>query len=143
RTIAGLVDLDLGEIVVGAWRRHRALAEAAHATQADPSLSRQVQLAWHDITAEHQPYVEVTVNGVKLATVHIDLAVTVTVEALTAAVRRGRVVSVRCGQTTVGAWLGCEGHEIAGRERPFDLAVTVPVGPGIALLPSVGAAAVS
>ncbi len=134
RSVVGLLDLDLGAMVVGGWRRHRALIAAAHATETDPAASEVVQLATHRIAATHRPYVDVVVNGVKLVTIHFDLGVTFDVDNLAGTVRRAHLVALHGGRclTTVG--LGCEGRELASRQVTLDLPMTVRLGDGIALL---------
>jgi hypothetical protein len=132
--LAGLLGLDLGDVLVGAWRKHRALVAAAEATRESPAATELVQLATHRVTTTHRPYVTVAVDGATVATVHFDLSLTLDVDGLLGQVRQGRLVALEGGRCTVAASLGCGGHEFVTRRAVLDPAITVRIGEGIALL---------
>jgi hypothetical protein len=132
--LGGLLSLDLGPVLVGGWRRHRALVAAAHATRDHPAATEVVQLAPHQITTAHHPSVDLVVNGMKLATVEFDLGLTLDLDGLNATVRRATLVSVQGGRCTVTASLACAGAVLASRQIVIDPAVTVSLGDGIPLL---------
>ena len=132
--LSRLLDLDLGQIVVAGLRHHPALERAARATEADPAAVEVVQLAAHQITSSHHPYVDIVVDGVKLAVVHFDLDLTFDIDVLVGTVRQARLVNVQSGHCSVTAALGAANHPIASRETQLDLAVTVRLGDGIDLL---------
>jgi hypothetical protein len=132
--LSRLLDQDLGQIVVAGLRHHPALIRAARATEADAAAVEVVQLAAHQITSSHHPYVDVVIDGVKLATVHFDLDLTFDIDVLVATVRQARLMNVQSGHCTVTVALGAEGHPVASRQVPLDLAVTVRLGDGIDLL---------
>jgi hypothetical protein len=58
----GLLDLDLGELVVAGWRKQGQLAAAAERTAANPGSSEVVELATHRISSAHHPSVELLVT---------------------------------------------------------------------------------
>jgi hypothetical protein len=131
--LSTLLGLDLGEVIIAGWRSHRALVAAAQATQDNPSATEVVQLATHQIATGHRPYVDVIVNGVKLATVHFDLSLSLDIDAVLATVRGGRLVAIQSGRCTVTATLSCEGHQLASRKAKLDPVATVRLGQGLAL----------
>jgi len=131
---AGLLGLDLGDVLVGAWRKHRALVAAAEATRDRPGATELVQLATHRVTTTHRPYVTVAVNGATVATVHFDLSLTLDVDGVLGQVRQGRLVGLQGGRCTVTASLGCGGHDVVSRRTVIDPVITVRVGEGINLL---------
>jgi hypothetical protein len=130
-----VLDVDLGETLVGGWRTHSDLLAAARGTRGHADRSESVTLADHDVTASHHPYLEIVVNGAALARVHCDLGLRLEVEGLVAVVRNGRLVELRGGGLGASATLGCEGIEIAARRlvglQPL---AVVSIGSGIALL---------
>jgi hypothetical protein len=132
--LAGLLDLDVGDMLVAGWRHHRALVAAAHATAADPNAVEVVQLATHRITAQHHPYVDIVVNGAKVVTVHFDLGLTFDVDSFLGTVRYGRLASIQSGRCTTTVGLGCEGHDLVTRQFVFDAPVTVRLGEGVPLV---------
>jgi hypothetical protein len=137
--LSGLLGLDLGQVLIGGWLRHRALLAAARVTRANPTATELVQLAPHRISTAHRPYVDIVVDGVKLAEVHFDLGLIVDVDGLLATVRQERLVTVQGGRCAVTASLACEGYELAQRRSVLDPAATVCLGTGIALLPVLAA----
>ena len=133
-SLAALLRLDIGHMLVAGWKRSAALIAAARATRADPAATEVVQLAAHRITANHRPYVDVVVNGATLATVGFELGVTLDVDVLVGTVRRARLIDVQSGRFLVTAAVSSQGRELLSRQGSVDLAVTVALGEGIALL---------
>jgi hypothetical protein len=132
-SLASLLTLDVGDLLVAGWRTHRGLAAAAQATVAAPGSSEVVQLAAHRITTAHRPYLDVMLNGAHVATVHCELSLLFDVDVATGTVRDGRLVDLQCGRCVVTAGLLCEGHELASRHVTIDPAVTVRLGQGVPL----------
>src|SRR6266508_735429 len=59
----GVLDLDVVDLVVGAWRKHAALVAAAERTLDVPGREEIVDLASHGMRSVHRPYVAVLVDG--------------------------------------------------------------------------------
>jgi hypothetical protein len=133
-SMASLLTMDVGDQLVSGWRTHRALTAAAQATAASPGSSEVVQLAHHQITTTHRPYLEISVNGARLATVHCDLNLVFDVDMATGTVRDGRLVDIESGRCVVTVGLGCEGHELASRRVTIDPKTTIHLGQGVPLL---------
>jgi hypothetical protein len=133
--LTGLLHLDLGETVVGGWRTHRALVEAAAATRVDPAASEVVPLATHRIDETHRPCVEVVVNGVTIATVGFEVTIALEIDAVLATVRRARLVAVHGGRIAATVALTAAGRELVARAVTLDPALVVSLGDGVTLLP--------
>jgi len=133
RQVDTLLDLDLGEMVLGVWTKQRALAAAAGATQAAPGTAEVVSFAEHTITSTHRPQVDVLVREVRVAAVHVELSVRFTVRALAGTVRDGRLVALTAGACVISASLGVEGRELARRTARAELPLIVRLGEGIPL----------
>jgi hypothetical protein len=129
-----VLNLELGELIVAGLRRHPALVAAARATESNPTAAEIVQLAAHRVTMGHRPYVDVVVNGAKLATVHFDLDLTFDIDVLLATVQAARLTNIHSGRCTVTAALACEGHNLVSRQLQLDPALTVRLTEPIALL---------
>jgi hypothetical protein len=134
-TIAhGMLDLDLGDLVVGAWRKYADLTAAARRTIAAPDSTEVVELATHRITSTHRPFVELLVDDVHVATVRFELCIELVVKGLVGTVRRGYLVDVHCGDCDLTASLAAEGRELARRKARLELPLLLPLGGGIPLL---------
>jgi hypothetical protein len=132
--VAGLLNLDALDVLVGGWRKHRALVAAAQRTQAQPGTTERVELASHRITTTHRPYLDINLNGATVAKVHVDLELTLDVETVVATVSGARLVGIEGGRCTVTAGLGCENVPLVSRQLVFDPHVVLRLGEGILLL---------
>jgi hypothetical protein len=121
----GLLDLDLGDLVVAGWRKQGQLAAAAERTAANPGSSEVVELATHRVSSAHHPSVELLVNDAHMATVTFDLEVEFVVKALVVTVRDGHVASLHTGACDVAATLAAEGVQLASRQAHFELPLVV------------------
>jgi len=133
RTIDGLLDLDLGALVVAGWKKHAALTAAAEQTRAVPGTSAVVTLAEHTVSSTHKPHVDLLVREKRVARVHVELSVQITVRGLAATIRGGRLVSLTGGQGEISARLAVEDRELAHRTARADLPLVVRLGDGIPL----------
>jgi len=129
----GLLDLDLGDLVVGGWRKYADLTAAAKRTIATPDSTEVVEVATHSITSTHRPFVEVLVDDVHVATVRFELGVKFVVKGLVATVQHGHLVALT-GGCDVTATLAAEGRQLAKREAHLPLPLVVGLGDGIPLL---------
>ena len=121
----GLLDLDLGDLVIAGWRKQGQLAAAAERTAANPGTSELVELATHRVSSVHHPYVELLVNDVPVTTVNFELDLEFEVKALVATVRDGHLVSLHSGDCDLSATLTAEGVRLASRHQQFSLPVVV------------------
>ena len=133
---AGLLDVDLIGLLVAGWRKHHDLTSAARRTLAAPASTELVELATHQITAAKHPSVTVLVDGAHVATLQLDLSVVFDVTAVLAGIRGGRLVALHTGRCDITATLAIDGTDVATRQAHLELPGTVPLGPGIRLLPA-------
>jgi hypothetical protein len=136
--VAGLLDLDLGDIAVSAWRKHTALAAAARETVAAshggrPEVERTVDLARHRITSTHRPYIDVRAGAALVTRVQLELNLVFEVAALAAVVRQGRMVALRTGRCELTGTLSVDGEPVVARRGELDLAEAVRLGEGLVL----------
>lgn len=132
--VAGMLELDLADLLLAGWRRYTALQDAGRSTTAAPGSSAVVDLATHRVTATYEPRVDVLLDGLAVAHVDAALRVQFDVTALAATVRHGRLVDLRGGRCTVTAELSVEGVPLAHRQATTEPAVVVPLGAGVPIL---------
>jgi hypothetical protein len=135
-TTAGLLDVDLVDMLIDGWRKHQELTTAARHTLATPRSTELVELADHQITEEQQPYISLLVDDHSVATLNFDLCVVFDVHALVADVSGGCLIAVRAGHCDVTATLAIEDTEVARKQARVPLRGTVTLGHGIRLLPA-------
>ena len=131
---AEVLDIDLATVLLGAWSRYAALKEAGRRTAAAPETEELVDLLSHRVTIDHQPSIDLLVNGRRVATVRFILLLQVTVEALTATIRRGGLIGLRAGRCDFEASVSIEGKTVARRHQQLTLPFSMRLGSGIQLV---------
>jgi len=135
---AGLLDLDLGDVLIYAWRTQERLAGAARDTLRAPGRREVVQLASHQVTSTYHPAVDLLVDGVRVHTFVFQLDLVLTIDVAAVIVQDGRLVAVKAGDGSVSGTLTLKmpGGDAAllHQERRINLHLTIRVGNGIALL---------
>ena len=133
---AGLLNVNLIDMLVAGWRKHHDLTSAARRTLAAPDSTELVQLATHQVTDAQQPYVSVLVDGHRVATLNLDLSVVFVISALLAGIKAGRLVALHSGHCDITATLALEGTDVVSRRAHLDLPGVKSLGQGIRLLPA-------
>jgi hypothetical protein len=133
-TTYGMLQMDLGELLQDGWRRHPSLVAAAHATVNRPAATELVELAKHTVSVRHHPAIDVHVNGVKLATIALELMLVIEVDALLAKVRQGRLVELQVGRCAATGVLLCESVRLVGASVHLDPAFVFGLGNGLVLV---------
>jgi hypothetical protein len=108
-TIAdGLLNLDLGDVLLGGWQKYSQLTHAAQRTLASPGSEELVVLATHRVVSTHHPSVELLIDGVKVHTLVFELTVVFDLNGVIAVLRQGNLVALRAGQCEVTVTLTLE-----------------------------------
>jgi hypothetical protein len=136
-TAADLLDVDLGDVLIYAWRTLERLADAARATLRAPGRKEIVQLASHQVTSTHNPAVDLMVDGVRVHTFHFQLDLVLTIDVAAVTVQYGRLVAVKAGDGSVSGTLILKmpGGDavLLHQEHQIDLHLIIRVGNGIPL----------
>ncbi|MGH3772577.1 MAG: hypothetical protein ACRDRW_14470 [Pseudonocardiaceae bacterium] len=124
----GLLNLDLGEVLMSGWRKYTDLATAAERTLASPGSEEVVVLATHRVSSTHRPSVDLLVDGVKVHTFVFELTVVFDLNAVTAVLRQGALVALRGGECVITATLTLQGTPLElSRKGRIDLALVIPL----------------
>jgi hypothetical protein len=130
----GLLALDLGDVLLAAWRQRAALIDAAHRTRAVPGSRAAVDLATHRIAQTQRPYIDLLVNGKRIHRFELELSLVFDVQALVAVVRDGKLVELGSGACDLRCSLAVDRYRLAERMASLDLPLVVRLGSGIGLL---------
>jgi hypothetical protein len=134
RAVHGLLDIDLGTVLLSGWAKWRALTDAARRTRDAPGTTEVVPLVEHTVASTLTPYVDLVVSDVRLATVHLELGIELTLRGVEATLRDGALVALGGGSCEVAVALAVEGQEVTRRTAELPPAVLVRVGSGIPLV---------
>jgi len=131
---AGVLELDVIEVLVAGWGKYEVLTDAARRTLEAPGTEEIVDLGVHRITSTHRPRIDVFVDGVKREGVGLEIDLSIELHAVRAVVASGRLMALRSGRADLDAELNCQGVRVASANRQIDLSLTVGLGTGIALI---------
>jgi hypothetical protein len=131
---AGLMDVDLIGVLVAGWRKHHDLTAAAQHTLAAPGSIELVDMATHQITMTQHPSVTVLVDGLRVATLQLDLSLVFKVNALVVGIGAGRLVALNSGRCDITATLAIQETSVLTRQAHLALPGVIPLSPGIRLL---------
>jgi hypothetical protein len=131
---SGLLELDLGDILLAGWRKYGALTDAARRTLAAHATEEVLQLATHRITSVYRPQVDLFVDDQKITTVEFDLTMVFDLTGLAAVVKAGNLIALQSGECLVTATLSLEGARLAERRAKLDLAQELRLDPPISLI---------
>jgi hypothetical protein len=130
----GLLDLDLGDILVSGWCKYSALVQSARRTLSAPTSEEVVVLATHRVTSTHRPRVDLLIDGTRLNSFEFELHIDVEVTGLSAVVRSGDLVALRGGACQVSGTLSLEGVKLAARRQNLDAGLLIPLRCNIPLV---------
>ena len=135
---AGLLNIDLGDVLIYSWRTHDRLVKAARDTVQAPGRQDVVQLGSHQVTWTKQPTVDLLVDGVRVHTFRFQLTITFQVDVATAVIKEGKLTALKAGDGSVVGTLtlGMPGGDIQllRQEQKINLHLVVHLGSGIPLL---------
>lgn len=134
---AGLLDINLVDLLLEGWRQYRDLTSAAQSTLASPGRSAVVRLAEHRVTAEQQPQVSVLVNGQQASTIRFRVSVVLDISALLATIKAGLLVAVDAGRCDISVTLAIDDVEVVTKQARLELPGAIECTPGIRLLAAV------
>jgi len=140
--VADLLNVQVSDVLVEAWRVRSALLKAAHETAANPGTYKQVTIKSYAFPWDHELDVDVTWNSSTIATVTFVVAVTVEVTAVAAVVHNGHLTSLNGGEGAIRVVLnvkssktGAASIPVAKGDRRFNLSYEMKLaGVGIPLV---------
>jgi len=133
---AGLLDINLADVVAAGWQKHADLTAAARRTLAAPGSTDLVDLASHRISTTQEPYVTILVDGHRVATVRFAVSLAFEISALLAEIKAGRLIALHSGRCVVTGMLAIQDINVITRQARIDLPGVIALRGGIRLLPA-------
>jgi hypothetical protein len=133
---AGLLKVDLMEVLVAGWREHRDVFSAARRTLDMPGSKELVGLAPHRITTVQQPSVSILVDGHRVHTLQLGLSIFFEVTGLVAGIHAGRLAGIHAGRGHIGVALTIHELEVLTKRTHLELPGVKALKRGFRLLPA-------
>lgn len=134
RAAAGLLDLDLMDVLAAGWRAHSELCAAAQRTVDNPGSAETVRLVTHRVSHRSRPYVDLLVGDTPLARVTLTLTVDMDITGLEASVWQGCLVAVHAGQCELTVSLALDDSPPMSRTIELLLPTTVTLDEALRLV---------
>jgi len=134
--VSGVLELELGFLLLTGWQKYEALTDAAQRTVSNPGAEEIVDLATHRIVSTHRPLIDLVVDGAKISEVELQIEVTFALHAVCGVISGGRLIALRSGRADVTAELRCEGIHVTSATRQVELPIAVELGSGVMLVES-------
>ena len=133
---AGLLKVDLIEVLVSGWREHHDIFSAARRTLDTPGSKELVGLAPHRISTVQQPAVGILLDGKRVHTLQLGLSIFFEITGLVAGVSHGRLAAVHAGRGHVGVALTIHEIEILTKRTHLELPGHLGLKRAFRLLPA-------
>ena len=133
---AGLLKVDLMEVLVSGWREHRDIYSAARRTLVTPGSKELVGLAPHRVSTVQQPAVSILVDGHRVHTLQLGLSIIFEVTGLVAGISAGRLAAVHAGRGEIGVALTIHELEVLTKRSHLELPGVRALKSGFRLLPA-------
>lgn len=133
---AGLLKVDLIEVLVSGWREQHDIFTAARRTLATPGSKELVGVAPHRISTMQQPAVGILIDGKRVHTLQLGLSIFFEVTGLVAGISHGRLDRVHAGRSHVGVALTIHEIEVLTKRSHLELPGYVGLNRGLRLLPA-------
>jgi len=135
--ISDAEDIQLGDLMIYAWRTHHHLVQAAQRTVRAPGSKEVVHLAGQQLSVTREPVVDVTIGNVCVYSAHFSVTVTFDVSLADAVIRDGRLMKLTVGGYSAAAVLEmvlpAGNVELLRRHHHAPARLAIPLGPGIEL----------
>jgi hypothetical protein len=111
-----LSDVQLDDVLVGAWKVNRQFAKYTDSVKYPPDKVSTVELLTHHLESTYKPYLQLTLDGQDAGRVEFSLKVDVAFKAGVLVIQAGKFRELRPGTCQVTATLSCEGVEVTQRK---------------------------
>lgn len=127
-----LVDVQVADVLVDAWKMHRDLKQYLDRTTYPPGSVSTRPITTHHIRATQSPYIEITIDSMPQGRIQFELELDVTVEAGILVIQDGRIMRLEAGKAKATGTLKCAGVVVAEHvSRPFEWKDGISFGAGI------------
>lgn len=116
RTIPDLLQVDLGSVLAGAWKKGGELGRFADVHQYAPDETILVELTTHVVTSQHRPHLDVLLNDQTCGRLDFMVEIALRVEGAVLTIKHGKIWKATTGACTASGRITCEGQTLS--ERP-------------------------
>jgi hypothetical protein len=127
----GLLEEELGAILLAGLMTYQGLIDAGRETIADEDLTVLVTLDDHLVRVVHEPHIDVHADRRRVYELRLTLSVAFTVQGLAATVRAGRLIHVRIGRCTAEVALSWQQGSLLENSDLVEAPLVIRLGCGV------------
>jgi hypothetical protein len=127
------MEVDIAKILVGAWRKHREIAQYRDMTSPSEGY-HEVALLEHTIRSKHSPTIQPVINGVAFPKLRFDITLQLDLQGGRLFIRGGKIMKATTGTCTGRGTIEFKGHKIYEKKtQSYQLPGEIVFDPGIAI----------
>jgi hypothetical protein len=107
RHLPTLLDIGLGDILVGAWNKSFALRQQLEKSAKTPGKEIFTQLSEHKITSTHKPYIALMKNGQEIGRLPFTVSIEIILQGAVVRILDGAVQEIQVGKVKGKGTLKC------------------------------------
>ncbi len=120
--LQAISNISILDIMLAAWKKSGELLKKLEESTKQPKESIVFPIGEHTITSQHQPYIEVTVNGQPVGRIDFELNIELTLKGCILSIQNGEIRSIKTGSCEAKGDVKCEGIVIKEKEwEPISL----------------------
>ena len=134
--IPDLLQVDLGSVLAGAWKKNSELGHFADAHQYAPDETILVELTTHVVASQHRPHLDVLLNERPCGRLDFIVEIAFRVASAVLTIKGGKIWKATTGACTASGRITCEGHTLSERKSaPVQLPGTLAFDQPIPIVP--------
>ena len=137
--IPDLLQVDLGSVLVAAWKTQSELGRYTDATQYGPDETILVELTTHVVTSRHTPYLDLLVNDQPCGRLDFMVEIALRLQGIVLTITGGKICTATTGSCTASSRIVCAGERLSVRQSVpmplpgtlvFDQPIPIAIQPG-------------
>lgn len=121
-----LLDIEIPDIMIGAWKKYAELAKYTDAEEYPPDETYLVPLAEHTITSNHKPHIDILVNDHKLGSINFSIDLSLALKGFVLKIQAAKITEILTGSCQAKGSLKCEDFTLLEKQsEPLSLPVSI------------------
>ena len=133
--IDDLLDIPIPDILQRAWKKRKEMLKYTDKDKYPPEVTSMVNLLDHTIKSEHNPYLEVKINGNLIGKIDFHIVLSLVIKGILLKIQDGKITEITTGTIKGKGSVKCEDYVILEKEsETFNLPGSINLGDGIPIV---------
>lgn len=134
QAVLEVIDVDLGEILTGAWNRYQELQKYRDSERYPADEIILVPMVEHTVRSIHSPAIEIVANDVPVLNLKFELDLSLELEGVVLKIAGGKIIEICAGSCQGRGQIKWRDAVLLDREtRAFDVPGAIDLGDGITI----------